>query len=142
MDRHRSAPGLCYFGPRSVSATQIGRAVCVGAVLCLSDTLSLHTVFLCVSPRSRILFSFQMTVSLGVDKTYLRPCCYQKAKEFLGLHLQKSDWLIKSLLPPLFSLPASSNLALVCYCPKPMLIGSPGILLFLYKWFVFSRFLT
>jgi hypothetical protein len=31
MKRHRSAPGLCLFGMRSVSVTQNGCAVCVAA---------------------------------------------------------------------------------------------------------------
>ncbi len=49
MKRHRSASGLCLFGLRSVSVTQKGCAVCVIVVLCQSNSISRHTVFLCVT---------------------------------------------------------------------------------------------
>jgi hypothetical protein len=51
MERHRFASGLCFFGPRSVSATQNGSAICVVAVLCQCDSIIQPSVFLSVTHR-------------------------------------------------------------------------------------------
>ncbi len=45
MKRHSSAAGLCLFGLRSVSVTQIGCAVCVIAVVCQSYSMGRQCVF-------------------------------------------------------------------------------------------------
>jgi uncharacterized protein YtpQ (UPF0354 family) len=54
MDRHRTVPGLCFFGLRSVSVTQFGCAVCVSAGLCQTHSIRQRTVFLCVTPPTLI----------------------------------------------------------------------------------------
>jgi hypothetical protein len=51
MERHRFASGLCFFGPRSVLATQNGCAICAVAVLCQCDSIFQPTVFLSVTHR-------------------------------------------------------------------------------------------
>jgi hypothetical protein len=57
MDRHRTGPGLCFFGRRSVSVTQFGRAVCVSAD-CVKRTQ--HDRGLC-HPVSHHPFRLQIT---------------------------------------------------------------------------------
>ncbi len=67
MDRHKTGPGLCLFGPRSVSVTQFGCAVCVSPD-CVNRTQ--HARELCF-PVSHHHLGGQMTALSPVDQFYL-----------------------------------------------------------------------